>query len=246
VHPPAYSFEEDSDVSDLLRKRPALFVIGQSNVARARLVNSILSDEILPVGPKRDAKWRPVKISHGIHRTLSFTLPDNSYQVVSPLLPQPYDGHKAKTVPEENLEEPCDDNDGSAAAGLAVCDNRRSGEDAWRHSALEVTVNSAALLKDLTVFVLPRTERDMFAYFAAADCLPIVAYAAEGQCLGEQVRGEGSDLHMKHKARASRRVRHGFIAVRLPPPTAGVTSRVATDLVTLLRVCCFGYARSRV
>lgn len=170
------AFVEEADVRSILRKRPTVVVLGQSNSAKAQLVNQILNDEVLPVSVKHGAKWRPVKISQGLQRTLSVSLPD-SFELISTLHPA------AKTVPEEDLEAP-ESGPGDRCAG-------------GPQSVLEVTVNSVALKSELVVLVLPRTEKDLFAQFADSS-LPIVAYAVDGWCLSEEDASELAAFREAH------------------------------------------------
>lgn len=150
-------------INHCLENFPAIVIFGQNNIAKASLVNKLLSGEVLPASA---GQWRWVKLSYGQmnHINLSLGL---EYVVVDSLKSsrEPW-----TTVPIEDLQE-------------------SGSEDPNCPSVLEVKLNRQELKDGVQIFVAPDTGAVPILEKGTLKVLPVLLYALhETPLSGENVQ----------------------------------------------------------
>ncbi|XP_015428643.1 PREDICTED: dual serine/threonine and tyrosine protein kinase-like [Dufourea novaeangliae] len=155
-------------ITHILSNSPAIVIFGQDSKAKATLVNSLLSNDILPVS---DGLWRWIKITYGLTNNISLTL-GLEYEVV------------------ESLQE-----DEEPWSTLPIEDLTKSGtEDINCPTVLEVKLNQSILRDGVQLFVAPNIGAVKTLYKGLLHILPIFLYALGEQPLTEQNLEQLKDL----------------------------------------------------
>ena len=155
-------------ITHILSNSPAIIILGQDSKAKATLVNSLISNDILPVC---NGLWRWIKLAYGQTNHISLTL-GLEYEVVESLQAneKPW-----STLPIEDLT-----NSGS--------------DDTNCPTVLEVTLDLPVLKDGVQMFVAPNTGAIRTLAKSLLSILPIFLYALGEQPLTEQNLEELRDL----------------------------------------------------
>ncbi|XP_066582790.1 dual serine/threonine and tyrosine protein kinase-like isoform X2 [Prorops nasuta] len=155
-------------ITHILGNTPAIIIFGQDNIAKATLVNNLLSENILPVC---NGSWRWIKLSYGQTNHVSLTL-SLEYEVVERL----YANEKPwTTLPIEDL----------------------TASDTDDHNCptiLEVKLDRSILKDGVQIFVVPNHDAVKFIAKGSLNILPIFLYALEENPLSDQNISELKDL----------------------------------------------------
>ncbi|XP_031845828.1 receptor interacting protein kinase 5 isoform X2 [Nomia melanderi] len=156
------------NVKHIIFNSPAIVIFGQDNKAKATLVNSLLSSDILPVS---DGPWRWIKITYDVVKNISLTL-GLEYEVVNIL---------------QANEEPW--------STLPIEDLTKSGsEDINCPTVLEVKIDQPILKDGVQIFIAPNTGAVKILAKGMLHVLPIFLYALGEHPLTEQNLEELRDL----------------------------------------------------
>ncbi|XP_076284659.1 receptor interacting protein kinase 5 isoform X1 [Lasioglossum baleicum] len=156
------------NIRHILMNSPAIVVFGQDTKAKATLVNSLLSTDILPVS---NGLWRWIKITHDVTKYISLTL-GLEYEVV--------DGLKSNKEPWDTL--PIEDLTGSGT------------EDTNCPTVLDVKLDLPVLKDGVQVLIVPNSGAVQVLAKGLLNVLPIFLYALGEQPLTEQNLEELKDL----------------------------------------------------
>ncbi|KYN16436.1 Dual serine/threonine and tyrosine protein kinase [Trachymyrmex cornetzi] len=155
-------------VTHILDNSPAIVIFGQDNIAKASLVNNLLSADILPLS---NDSWRWVKITYGHTNHVSLTL-GLEYEVVETLKANE---KSWSTLPLEDLE-------------------KSINEDINCPTVLEVKLDQAVLKEGVQIFVVPNNGVVTILAKDLLKILPIFLYALGEQPLTEENLEELRDL----------------------------------------------------
>ena len=155
-------------ITHILSNSPAIIILGQDSKAKATLVNSLISNDILPVC---NGLWRWIKLTYGQTNHISLTL-GLEYEVV------------------ENLQA-----NEKPWSTLPIEDLTKSGSDDTNcPTVLEVTLDLPILKDGVQIFVAPNTAAIKILAKGLLSILPIFLYALGEQPLTEQNLEELRDL----------------------------------------------------
>ncbi|CAD1477588.1 unnamed protein product [Heterotrigona itama] len=155
-------------ITHILANSPAIVVLGQDNKAKATIVNTLISANILPTC---NGLWRWIRLIYGQTNHISLTL-GLEYEVV------------------ENLQA-----NEKAWTTLPVEDLTKSGsEDTTYPTVLEVQLNQPILKDGVQIYIAPNTGAIKVLEKELLSILPIFLYALGDQPLTEQNLEELRDL----------------------------------------------------
>lgn len=161
--------EDGEKVQRITEYPPAIVVLGQTNYAKARIVNALLSSDVLPLPlEETSAPWRTVHFKFGHNPSVGLILPDN-YELAFPLASNSQTPGDA--IPVQDLEVNLND----SAHGCAV---------------LEVKLNNSLLRDRSQIIVAPSSHGISMAQVYSRctdDVLPIVIYAIGQETLSPVV-----------------------------------------------------------
>lgn len=157
-----------SRITHILANSPAIVVLGQDNKAKATIVNTLISTNILPVC---NGLWRWIKLTYGQTNHISLTL-GLEYEIIENLQAneKPW-----TTLPIEDL-------------------TKSGSEDATYPTVLEVQLNQSILKDGVQIFIAPNTGAVKVLEKELLSILPIFLYALGDQPLTEQNLKELRDL----------------------------------------------------
>ncbi|OAD61097.1 Dual serine/threonine and tyrosine protein kinase [Eufriesea mexicana] len=155
-------------ITHIIAKSPAIIVLGQDNKAKATVVNTLISTNILPVC---NGLWRWIRLTYGQTNHISLTL-GLEYEVVENLRAneKPW-----STLPIEDLTKSCN-------------------EDITCPTVLEVQLNQPILKDGVQIFIAPNNGAIKILETEVLSILPIFLYALGEQPLTEQNLEELRDL----------------------------------------------------
>ncbi|XP_043258729.1 dual serine/threonine and tyrosine protein kinase-like [Colletes gigas] len=155
-------------ITNILSNSPAIVIFGQDSKSKATLVNSLISNDVLPVS---NGLWRWIKFTHGQINHVSLTL-GLEYEVVENLQAneKPW-----STLPIEDL-------------------TRSGGEDINCPTVLEVKLDQPILKDGVQIFVAPNNGAVKVLAKGLLSILPIFLYALGDQPLTEENIEELRDL----------------------------------------------------
>ncbi|KAF3421974.1 hypothetical protein E2986_05314 [Frieseomelitta varia] len=147
-------------ITDILANSPAIVVLGQDNKAKATIVNSLISTNILPIC---NGLWRWIRLMYGQTNHISLTL-GLEYEVVETL----QGNEKAwTTLPIEDL-------------------TKSDSEDTTYPTVLEVQLNQPILKDGVQIYIAPNTGAIKVLEKELLPILPIFLYALGDQPLTDQ------------------------------------------------------------
>ncbi|XP_016771168.1 dual serine/threonine and tyrosine protein kinase isoform X2 [Apis mellifera] len=155
-------------ITHILANSPAIIILGQDSKAKAIVVNTLISNDILPVC---NGLWRWIRLTYGQTNHISLTL-DLEYELVENL--------QANEKPWSTL--PIED--------LTKSDN----EDITYPTVLEVQLNLPILKDGVQIFIAPNNGAVKVLANEFLSILPIFLYALGEQPLTEQNLEELRDL----------------------------------------------------
>ncbi|XP_043597707.1 dual serine/threonine and tyrosine protein kinase isoform X1 [Bombus pyrosoma] len=155
-------------ITHILANSPAIVVLGQDNKAKATIVNTLISTNILPVC---NGLWRWIKLTYGQTNHISLTL-GLEYEILENLQAneKPW-----TTLPIEDL-------------------TKSGSEDTTYPTVLEVQLNQPILKDGVQIFIAPNTGAVKVLEKELLSILPIFLYALGDQPLTEQHLKELRDL----------------------------------------------------
>lgn len=155
-------------ITNILANSPAIVIFGQDSRSKATLVNSLISNEVLPVS---NGFWRWIKLTYGQTNHISLTL-GLEYEVVENLQAneKPWN-----TLPIEDL-------------------TKSGDEDINCPTVLEVKLDQPILKDGVQIFVAPNNGAVKILAKGLLRILPIFLYALSDQPLTEQNVEELRDL----------------------------------------------------
>lgn len=155
-------------ITRILANSPAIVVLGQDNKAKATIVNTLISTNILPVC---NGLWRWIKLTYGQTNHISLTL-GLEYEILENLQAneKPW-----TTLPIEDL-------------------TKSGSEDTIYPTVLEVQLNQPILKDGVQIFIAPNTGAVKVLEKELLSILPIFLYALGDQPLTEQNLKELRDL----------------------------------------------------
>ncbi|CAL7950521.1 unnamed protein product [Xylocopa violacea] len=155
-------------ITYILANSPAIVILGQDSKAKAALVNSLISSDVLPVC---NGLWRWIRLSYGPMNHISLTL-GLEYEVVEHL---------------RGNEKPW--------STLPIEDLTKSGtEDITCPTVLEVKLDQPILKDGVQIFIAPNNDAIQILAKELLSILPIFLYALGEQPLTEQNLEELRDL----------------------------------------------------
>lgn len=155
-------------VTYILNNSPAIVVFGQDNKAKAALINTLFSIDILPLS---NGLWRWVKLTYGHKNQVILT--SGEYEVVEML--QANEKQEWSTLPIEDLM-------------------KSGSEDINYPTVLEVKLDQALLKDDVQIFVVPNSGAVKALAEGSLRISPIFLYALGEQPLTEENLKELRDL----------------------------------------------------
>ncbi|XP_054009693.1 dual serine/threonine and tyrosine protein kinase-like isoform X1 [Hylaeus anthracinus] len=155
-------------ITHILANSPAIVIFGQDSKSKATLVNSLISNDVLPVS---NGPWRWIKLTYGQTNHISLTL-GLEYEVVGDLQAneKPW-----STLPVEDL-------------------TRSGGEDINCPTVLEVKLDQPILKDGVQIFIAPNNGAVKILAKGLLPILPIFLYALGENPLTEQNIEELRDL----------------------------------------------------
>ncbi|XP_060823963.1 dual serine/threonine and tyrosine protein kinase [Bombus pascuorum] len=155
-------------ITHILANSPAIVVLGQNNKAKATIVNTLISTNILPVC---NGLWRWIKLTYGQTNHISLTL-GLEYEILENLQAneKPW-----TTLPIEDL-------------------TKSGSEDTTYPTVLEVQLNQPILKDGVQIFIAPNTGAVKVLEKELLSILPIFLYALGDEPLTEQNLKELRDL----------------------------------------------------